>query len=112
MKVKGIRNLATIQTVRNRTRPSSRAEMAAHLARWEHERVRVERELQIFEEKRANSLEALQQVRAQIDQLKQVLYDSEENQGEVTRILAGQGEQNDKNRKKIAKKVRTVTLGY
>jgi len=112
MKVKGIRNLATIQTVRNRTRPSSRAEMAAHLARWEHERVRVERELQIFEEKRANSLEALQQVRAQIDQLKQVLYDSEENQSEVTRGSLGQAEQSGKNSKTSTKSVRTVTLEY
>jgi hypothetical protein len=112
MRVKGMRSLATLQTVRNNARPSSRAEMAAQLARLEHERFRGERELHVFEEKKAHALEALQQTQARIDQLKRALYDSEENQGEMTRIPAGQSEQDDEKSKTDSKKVRTVTLGY
>ena len=112
MKVRGMRSLATIQTVRNKARPSSRAEMAAQLARLEHERFRVERELQIFEEKKAHALEALKQTRARIDQLQQALYEPEENRSEVTRGSSGQAEQGDKGSTKGTKSVRTVTLGY
>ena len=112
MKVKGMRNLATIQTVRNAARPSSRAEMAAQMARLEHERFRVERELAIFEEKKAHALESLQRTKAQIDQLSRALYDTGENQGEVTTGSLGKTEQSDKETQKGTKKVRTVTLGY
>ena len=112
MKAKGMRDLATIQTVRNNSRPSSRAEMATQLARLEHELFREERELQIFEDKKAHALEALQQTRARIDQLQQALYEPEENQSEVTRGSSGQTEQGDKESKKGTKSVRTVTLGY
>jgi ATP-dependent Clp protease ATP-binding subunit ClpA len=112
MKIKGMRNVATIQTLRNHARPSSRAEMAAQLARLEHERYRLERELQIFEEKKARSLEGLQQTRAHIDELKQALYDSGENQSEVTKKSLAQVEPNGKEARTSTKSVRTVTLGY
>ena len=112
MKVKGMRSLATIQTVRNKARASSRSNMAAQLALLEHERFREERELQIFEDKKAHALEALQRTRARIDQLKRALYESEENQSEVTRGSSEQTEQSDKGSIKGTKSVRTVTLGY
>lgn len=112
MKMKGMQHLATIRTVRNNARPSSRAEMATQLARLEHEQFRAERELAIFEEKKANALEALQQIRARIDQLTQALYNSEGIQSEVTRGSSGQTGQSDKESQKGTKKIRTVTLGY
>ncbi len=112
MKVKGLRYLATVQTVRNAARPGSRAEMAVQLARLEHEQVRVERELAIFEEKKAAALGALQRTRARIDQLKHALYDSDGDQGDVAKASLGQTGQSDKETKKGTKSVRTVTLGY
>lgn len=112
MKTKGLRNLATIQTIRNKARPSSRAEMAAQIARLEHERFRVERELAIFEEKKVNALESLARTKAQIDQLSRALYDVGESTDEAAAGTSEQTAQSNKETNKGSKKVRTVTLGY
>ena len=112
MKPKGMLDLVTIQSFRSCAHLTSRVGMAMQLVRLEHERARRGKELQIFEEKRAHALEALQRANAYIDQLKQELFDSEESQLEVARRFSEKRDPNNSVLDKNSKKVRTVTLGY
>jgi len=81
-KLKGMRSIRTIQTLRNRALPTSRAEMAGQLARLEHERARLERETKIFTEKQSETGKNLCKVRDQIEQIKQALYGLSRNWGD------------------------------
>ena len=117
MKIKSMRNLATVQTLRNKALARSRAELAAQLARLEHERVRLEREANIYAEKQALTQEALARVGVQIDEIQHLLYENERSSAGQTRGKNGSpstsGLQEDGEKGNGAdKKVNVVTLDY
>ena len=63
MNVKGMRDVATAQTLINRSIPASRAQIVAQLARMEHEQARLERELNTWAGKQQQTQWRLQKLR-------------------------------------------------
>ena len=85
MKARGMRFVASIQTLRNQATPRSRVETASKLARLEHEQARLQRERAIYEEKLLKTDDTIHSIRQQITDLRQVLYDvAEEGGGPAT----------------------------
>ncbi len=73
MKPKGMHDVPTAQSLRNRSLPSSRAAIVAQLARMEHEKARLERELNVWRDKQQQTEGRLQQVQEHIARLQQAL---------------------------------------
>lgn len=121
-KLKGMRSIRTIQTLRNRALPTSRAEMAGQLARLEHERARLERETKIFTEKQSETGKNLCKVRDQIEQIKRALYglsrnragrDNGRQSSADRRAPSGSGlQKDDGEEERDSKKVSVVNLNY
>jgi len=76
MKPKGMHDILTAQSLINRSMPATRAEMVAQLARMEHEKARLERELNVWVGKQKETEGRLQQVRKHIELLKRALDES------------------------------------
>lgn len=74
MKTTGMRTLRTLQTLRNSALPKNRADMAAQLARLEHERARLEREMATWTQKEQSNAESLAGVTHQIEELCVAMY--------------------------------------
>jgi len=74
MKPKGMHDIATAQShVNYRSIPATRAKTVAQLARMEHERARLERELNVWVRKQQQSERRLRQVLQYIGLLQRVL---------------------------------------
>jgi len=73
MKPKGMHDIATAETLINRSIPASRAQMVARLARMEHERARLERELNVWLGQQQQTEWRLQQVRQHMELLQRAL---------------------------------------
>ena len=78
MNVKGMHDVATAQTLINRSVPASRAQIVAQLARMEHEQARLERELNTWAGKQQQAQRRLQKVREHTALLQQALDKSPE----------------------------------
>ncbi len=76
MKPRGMHDIATAQSLINRSVPATRAQMVAQLARMEHERERLERELNVWAGKQKQTEGRLQQVRRHITLLQGALNES------------------------------------
>ena len=81
MKPKGMHDIPTAQSLTNRSVAPTRAQMVAQLARMEHERERLERELNVWVGKQKQTEGRLQQVRQHIELLQQALDESSADQG-------------------------------
>lgn len=77
---KGMHKIRTAQSLINRSVPASQAQIAAQLARMEHERVRLERELKVWLGKHHQTEARLERVRQDITLLK-VALDTESDKG-------------------------------
>ncbi len=117
MKTKGMRSLETIRTRRNRAKPSSRTDMATRLARLEAEKMRLKRELEIFDQKRDRTAQKLSQIDDRIAGLRRSLYDDAPSGGSVRKegstlspIKDSAAEAEDEGEKE--KEVNVVTLDY
>jgi len=73
MKLKGINDIPTAQTLISRSIPASRSKVVTQLARMEQERERLERELNIWFDKQQQTERRLQQVRQHIEVLRRAL---------------------------------------
>lgn len=76
MKPKGMHDVPTAQSLISRSIPATRAQMVTRLARMEHERERLERELNVWGGKQQQTEERLQKVRQRIEVLQRALDES------------------------------------
>ena len=78
MKVRGMHDVATAQSLINRSLPSSRAQIVAQLARMEHERGRLQRELSMWIGKQQQTQGRLGKVQQHITALQRALEETAE----------------------------------
>ena len=106
----GMRNVRTIQSVRHRSVPTTRLEMAAQLARLEHEKAGLERALKVFEATDRRIRASLEQAVARIDLLRHRLYDSSDDNDEE----GGNGDalRTDETESSTRKPPRVVSVEY
>jgi hypothetical protein len=81
MKPKGLHHIPTAQSLINRSIPASRAEVVAQLARMEHEKGRLERELNVWVGKQQQTEGRLQQVQQHIELLQGTLEEPPTGEG-------------------------------
>jgi len=70
---RGMRNIPTIQGLRHRSLPTSREQTVAELARLEHEKARLNRELKLWIDHQKRTEGQLQQVEERLALLQQIL---------------------------------------
>ena len=70
---KGMRDVPTMQAIYTRNQKRSREQMVTEFARLEHEKARLERELQLWTKKKAVTEEALAKVQSELDDIQQDL---------------------------------------
>jgi len=74
VRVRSMRDIPTIQGLRHRSVPASREQAVAEVARMEHEKARLERELEIWLGNQRNTEKRLRQVVERLAGLEQMLY--------------------------------------
>ncbi len=70
---KGMRDVPTMQAIHSRNQKRSREQMVTEFARLEHEKARLERELQLWTKKKMVTEEALAKVQFELDEIQQDL---------------------------------------
>lgn len=88
MKAKGIRDIPTLQLLSKRKLFSTREQAASDIARLEHDKARLERELKLWTTKQAQTEKRLAQVQQQLGMLQQVLNESGDKPKTVKRKRA------------------------
>lgn len=73
MRVKSMRDIPTIQGLQNRAVPTNRAQAIAEFARLEHEKARLQRELNLWTGNQKKTEERLSHVTERLALLQQVL---------------------------------------
>ncbi len=71
--VRGMRNIPTIQGLRHRSLPTTREQTVAEVARLEHEKARLKRELNLWTDHQKRTEDQLQQVEERLATLQQIL---------------------------------------
>lgn len=74
VRVRSMRDIPSLQGLRNRSVPASRQQAVAEVARMEHEKARLERELEIWLGNQRNTERRLRQVEERLAGLEQVLH--------------------------------------
>jgi predicted nuclease with TOPRIM domain len=72
-RVRSMRDIPTVQGIRNRAVPTSREQAVAEVARLEHEKARLEREMEIWLGNQANTQKRLRQVEERLAGLEHIL---------------------------------------
>ena len=72
-RVKSMRDIPTIQGLRNRSVPATREQAMTELARLEHEKSRLNRELDMWLYNQKETESRLRQLEARLDRLQQIL---------------------------------------
>jgi chromosome segregation ATPase len=70
---RGMRDIPTIQGLRHRSLPTTREQTVAEVARLEHEKARLKRELNLWLEHQERTEKQLQQVEDRLDILHQIM---------------------------------------
>jgi hypothetical protein len=92
MNAKGMHDIASAQTLINRSVPATRAQVMAQLARMEYERARLERELALWAGKRERTQSRLGKVQQHIGLLQQALDQAPGNaQGPIAETAPREG---------------------
>ena len=73
MDTRGMRDIPTIQGLRHRSLPTTREQTVAAIARLEHEKARLQREVDMWNQNREKTAGRLQQVEERLALLQQVL---------------------------------------
>ncbi|HBY99591.1 MAG: hypothetical protein M5U01_33005 [Ardenticatenaceae bacterium] len=73
MKVRSMRDIPTIQGLRNRSVPTAREQVVTELARLEHEKARLERELKMWTDNQKKTGERLRLVEERLALLQETL---------------------------------------
>jgi hypothetical protein len=71
--VKGMRDVPTIQGLRNRSSAPTREQAVTELARLEHEKARLERELKMWQANEQKTSRRIKQVQERLTVLQQIL---------------------------------------
>jgi septal ring factor EnvC (AmiA/AmiB activator) len=71
--LRGMRDIPTIQGLRHRSLPTTREQTVAEIARLEHEKARLTRELNLWLEHQERTEKQLQQVEDRLDILHQIM---------------------------------------
>jgi chromosome segregation ATPase len=71
--IMGMRDIPTIQALRHRSLPTTREQTVAEIARLEHEKARLKRELNLWLEHQERTEKQLQQVEDRLDILHQIM---------------------------------------
>lgn len=103
----GMRDIPTIQGLRNRAVPSSREQVVSELARLEHEKARLERELSIWLANQKKTHDRIQQVQERLNLLQHMMQELPSKHR-----TADSGEQPELDEEKVAGKYREVSLEY
>lgn len=106
----GMRNIPTIQGLRNRTVPATREQIMSELARLEHEKARLERELNMWLANQKKTQDRIQQVQERVNLLQHLLEDLSPKRRLA--ISPAPGEQTDEDDEQKVGKYREVPLEY
>jgi predicted nuclease with TOPRIM domain len=106
----GMRDIPTIQGLRNRAVPSSREQVVSELARLEHEKARLERELNMWLTNQKKTQERIQQVQERVNLLQHVLDDISPKRQPTS--SPSSGEQTSEEEEQKVGKYREVPLEY
>jgi septal ring factor EnvC (AmiA/AmiB activator) len=71
--LRGMRDIPTIQMLRHHSLPTTREQTVAEVARLEHEKARLKRELNLWLEHQERTEKQLQQVEDRLDALHQIM---------------------------------------
>lgn len=77
VKIRSMRDIPTIQGLRNRSVPGSREQIMSELARLEHEKARLHRELDIWIANQKKTEDRLRQVQERVALLQKVMDESD-----------------------------------
>jgi hypothetical protein len=86
--VRGMRDVPTIQGLRHRSLPTTREQTVAEVARLEHEKARLQRELNLWLDHQRKTEGQLQQVEERLIILQQIL---DQMDGDGSTTSSGQG---------------------
>jgi septal ring factor EnvC (AmiA/AmiB activator) len=86
-RTRGMRNIPTIQALRHRSLPATREQAVAEVARLEHEKARLNRELNLWSDHQRRTEGQLQQVEERLAALQQIL-DETATEGSTKRAKA------------------------
>jgi septal ring factor EnvC (AmiA/AmiB activator) len=71
--IRGMRNIPTIQGLRHRSLPTTREQTVAEMARLEHEKIRLKRELNLWLDHQKRTEGQLQQVEERLAILQEIM---------------------------------------
>jgi septal ring factor EnvC (AmiA/AmiB activator) len=91
--LRGMRDIPTIQMLRHRSLPTTREQTVAEVARLEHEKARLKRELNLWFEHQERTEKHLQQVEDRLDALHQIM---DQSTTERSTRPAGRGRAQDR----------------
>ena len=107
MKSRGMHDIPTFQSLINRSIPATRAEIVARLARMEHKKARLVRELDVWVSKQKKTEERLQQVRQHVELLQRALDEGRRDSGTQRMAEDGSGDGGEE-----ARPWREISLEY
>jgi len=110
MKMRTMRDIPTIQGLRERATPTTREQAISELARLEHEKARLSRELDLWTSKQQNTSEKIQQVEQRLLRLRQII-EPEAAQAAPGRAVS-RSAKSEGGEEKEHKESRTVVLHY
>ncbi len=105
--LRSMRDIPTIQGLRSRAVPSSREQVVSELARLEHEKARLERELSMWLANQKKTQDRIQQVQERLNLLQNMMEELSPKHRP-----AHSGEQVEEDDEKVAGKYREVSLEY
>lgn len=114
MRPKNMRDIPTIQGLVHRSEPKTREQAVNELARLEHEKARLQRELDIWQANRKQTEQRLQRVAERLAVLQRILTDSsdEANSSPASQIQRKSGSQAVAEGKSERKAWKEISLEY
>ena len=114
MRPKNMRDIPTIQGLVHRSEPKTREQAVNELARLEHEKARLQRELDIWQANRKQTEQRLQRVAERLAVLQRILTDSsdEANSSPASQIQRKSGSQAVAEGKSERKVWKEISLEY
>ena len=106
----GMRNIPTIQGLRNRTVPATREQIMSELARLEHEKARLERELNMWLDNQKKTQVRIQEMQERVNLLQYLLEDLSPKRRPANSPASG--EQADEDVEQKAGQYQEVPLEY
>jgi septal ring factor EnvC (AmiA/AmiB activator) len=82
MRPRGLRNIRTVQGLTRRDKAGSREQAVAEMARLEHEKARIQREIDVWQQNLRRTEEQFQRVEARLAVVRQAIAESDAQLGQ------------------------------